>query len=186
MRSTPDDNSRRRVKDELKAFDRWASEWATPRKLYSYRTELKVALRDLQGCVVLAGSIDALLQDEHGQFFLFDWKRSVQFGPQEYAHGRTGKGPASGVNATTWHKHSLQLMFYARMLKQTANIDVGDRIYLVRFEKQTYEVVHACTMKYLEHAVDRVISRLVHNEPVVCSDEVGSGDDDDSAAAWGI
>ena len=181
----PDAEKRRKVEVECQQFEKWLAEWATPRGLVPYRTELKVCLRGLSGSAVVAGMADAVFVDGFGQYWLIDWKRIAKpISSQEYAHGRTGKGLASEVAETKFNQISMQLAFYARMLQQTAGVDVGDRRYVVKLVREGYEAISMSTESHIEKAVDRAVLRLIHAEPLLCADEVGSGDEDDDADVW--
>jgi len=182
----PDAEKRRKVEAECQQFERWLAEWAAPRGLAPYRTELKCTMRGLSGAAVVAGMADAVFVDALGQHHLVDRKKVAKpISSQEYAHGRTGKGLASEVSDTKFNNYSIQLAFYARMLRETVGIDVGERRYVVKLVKEGYEVIQMSSEKHIEKAVDRAVLRLIHAEPLLCADEVGSGDEDDDAGEWG-
>ena len=105
------------------------------------------------GIPVCAGQIDAILRSSStGEFYLVDWKRVQKrhiLGVDEPAFGgRTGVGLCGMILDTHFHRYSLQCSLYAVMLRHSHNIDVGDRMYLVRVhsDRETYELVRSkCT-----------------------------------------
>ena len=65
---------------------------------------------------------------------MLDFKRSEhKLGGAQRGHwGARGKGVASDLADTPFHRYSLQLACYALMLMQSQGIDAGDRLYLLR------------------------------------------------------
>ena len=86
--------------------------------------------------VPVAGMIDALFVDPAtGEHFLLDWKRTKRFASDEVAYqNRNGTGEFANVPDTKFHKYSLQLATYAKLLKACAGIDVGTNRVLIRFD----------------------------------------------------
>ena len=108
-----------------------ASDWCAT--LAPYRTEVSVAYRAADGTVVCAGRLDAVFTDGEGRFVVVDWKRSKHaLAARRAPFGAMGKGVASHLTATPFHRYSLQVSAYAVMLAQSQGIDAGDRLYLVR------------------------------------------------------
>lgn len=135
------------VKKEYSAFQRWISEFALPNRLTAFRTELPVFLEGATGAPLLAGMVDALFRDSEGKYWLVDWKRTkAPFGSSERSYGRKGFGAAKKLPDTKFFRYSLQLAIYARLLKQTLEIDVGNRRILVRLHADGFAVVEAETV----------------------------------------
>jgi hypothetical protein len=117
--------------------------------------------------VPVAGMIDALFVDRRtGDYLLLDWKRTKRFAPDETAYGgRKGTAEFANVPDTKFHKYSLQLAVYAKLLKACAGIDVGTNRVLVRFDpsgqgRDAIECVQA-TCEF-----DAAVERMLRNEGV--------------------
>lgn len=148
---------------EVEQFERFMqSKFVIEEGLRPYRTEL-TTWYSKNGTAVVAGQIDALLVDKRGRYYIFDWKRvaskkvlSASARPQmrrvEVEGGRWAYRPVMGERAaadiavTDHNKYSFQTSMYAVMLKQSHDIDVGDRLYLVRMhsDRPEYELIR-CT-----------------------------------------
>ena len=86
---------------------------------------------ETQSTVVSAGTVDALFKNEKNEYVVIDWKRAKN--PLLHARSyRYGKDILGHIGDTPLNKYSLQLSVYAHMLKSSKNIDVGDRMMLVR------------------------------------------------------
>jgi len=131
------------VAAEQQAFRAWRVTWCAERGLAPYRTELCIFSLDATGLPAVAGCIDALFVDEEGKLWLVDWKRAKPFDRNDPHYGRFGRGPCERVKDTSFHKYTLQLAIYARMLKRLG-IDVADRRYLVRLSAEDgHDTQHA-------------------------------------------
>jgi hypothetical protein len=133
------------IQHEVALFHQFvASPFYKQRELEMVRTELTVF--DKRGDIpVCAGQIDGLMKDKNGKYYIFDWKRSKHvLKPTVRAfNDETGTHPITKhIPNTDYHKYSLQLSLYAAMLPECHNIDVEDRLYLVRLhpELHTYEL----------------------------------------------
>ena len=133
------------IKDEVAQFHQFvASPFYKTLELEMVRTELTVF--DKRGDVpVCAGQIDGLMKDKNGKYYIFDWKRSkhVLKPTVEAFNNETGTHPITKhIPNTDFHKYSLQLSLYAAMLPGCHNVDVEDRLYLVRLhpDLHTYEL----------------------------------------------
>lgn len=133
------------IKHEIALFHQFvASPFYKNLELEMVRTELTVF--DKRGDIpVCAGQIDGLMKDKHGKYYIFDWKRSKHvLKPTVGAfNNETGTHPITKhIPNTDFHKYSLQLSLYAAMLPECHNIDVKDRLYLVRLhpDLHTYEL----------------------------------------------
>jgi hypothetical protein len=142
------------IETEIVQFESFlASPLARQLELRPVRTELCVAYR-LGGRVVSAGQIDALFIDKNGLYYIVDFKRVAKhhkLDPKEKGFTpdratippRTGLGALSHLPDTHFQKYSLQTSVYNLMLLDTHNIDVADRMYLLRChsDRAAYELV---------------------------------------------
>jgi ATP-dependent exoDNAse (exonuclease V) beta subunit len=149
-----------------------ASAFVAERGLKPYRTELSVAYRADDGVVVCAGRVDALFVDAAGAVYLVDFKRSKhKLGGKQHGFwdakrrvAAMGRGVATHLADTHFHRYSLQLACYALMLRQSQGVDVAERCYLLRMHPSlskatpTYELVQckdlcveALTLFHEEH-----------------------------------
>jgi len=117
--------------------------------------------------VPVAGMIDALfVYPESGEHLLLDWKRTKRFASDEVAYqNRKGTGEFANVPDTKFHKYSLQLATYAKLLKACAGIDVGTRRVLIRFDPsgQGSDAIE-CVQATCEF--DDAVERMLRNEGV--------------------
>ena len=110
---------------EIRLFEHWLREFAQPRNLRPYRTEMSVF--DLSARV--AGQIDSLWADEEGKLCMIDWKRC---NPKERRDGRLdvlspamecfanrrGLPPFQDVPDTSYGHYCVQQNCYKYMLEQ--------------------------------------------------------------------
>ena len=130
------------IAHEVKLFNQFvASPFYARLQLRMVRTELTVyEYRD--GIAVCAGQIDGLMADIEGRHYIFDWKRSKHvLKPHERAFkNETGTHPLTAhIPNTHFHKYSLQLSLYAEMMVRCHNVEVDDRLYLVRMHPNLHE-----------------------------------------------
>jgi hypothetical protein len=141
------------IEKEIVKFESFlASPWVQPLELRPVRTELCVAYRP-GGRVVSAGQIDALYVDKDGLYYILDFKRVAKhhkldpkgkgFTPNRDTPPATGLGALSHLPDTHFQHYSLQTSVYNLMFLDTHNIDVADRMYLLRChsDRPAYELV---------------------------------------------
>jgi len=103
----------------------------------------------------IAGTLDALFQDDRGQYHLLDWKRKKKLGGPAYEYGL---GPLSRLPATDFHKGSIQLNLYRALLERNYGINIanmalvqihpeigGCRVHAVeQMDRETKAILNAC------------------------------------------
>ena len=116
-------------------------------------------------------SAGELPSDKHGDHYIFDWKCSkhtLQPWVKAFNNECGSHTITKHIPNTHYHKYSLQLSLYAEMLKSSQQIDVGDRLYLVRFHTSvdTFELVK-CTnyRKEASMILDMVYTQLCNPLP---------------------
>ena len=145
-KGSPAPGSNPEVSEELALYYRFlASPFMMENRLRCCRTELPVyspsadalAQGKPPSCV---GMVDALMTSpgagDGPVYWLVDWKTSKHdLSPTVPAfRGEKGVSPFTcDVPNTHHHKFSWQLSLYAEMLLESRRIDVGDRMYVVRF-----------------------------------------------------
>lgn len=81
-----------------------------------FRTEWIIFAETLR----IAGSIDAVFKDSHGDYVIFDWKRSVV----TYSDFENAKFPLEHFKDNTFVKYSLQLNMYRHILETFYGIKI--------------------------------------------------------------
>lgn len=117
--------------------------------LKPFRTEWKI----YSDTWCIAGMIDAVFQNTAGNYEIYDWKRVKEIkrnGFNRYAihpNLRIFEIPDSN-----FYKYSLQLSIYWLILQREYNMNV-EKIWLVRFDNDEYEVIPAMDMRVQAEAL---------------------------------
>ena len=158
------------IRREVEQYHRFKrSDFVRVHNIRPLRSELCVFDRDhALGLNVCAGQVDMLYKDDLGLHYLIDWKRTgchhtLDAGDTAFG-GRCGFGPVSHLPDTDYQRYSLQTSAYNIMLLSTHNIDVGDRMYIVRVhdDRPEYELVKCRDLRVEARAMlDEERDRLV-------------------------
>ena len=87
---------------EYQYFQKFAEDY---KHLKPYRTEWIVFYEEMR----LAGSIDMVFQDETGEFWIYDWKRSKEISTEAYGNKRSHTPCISHLPDANFYHYSLQL-----------------------------------------------------------------------------
>ena len=96
---------------EYQYFLRFAKDYA---HLKPYRTEWIVFYEEMR----LAGSIDMVFEDDQGDLWIYDWKRTQELNPESFGN-KTSTTPCIGhlPDSKFWH-YTLQLNIYRGILER--------------------------------------------------------------------
>jgi hypothetical protein len=97
---------------EFDMFRVYEEEIVHPENLKPYRTEWCVWDREVR----IAGSIDMIYTDHQGNFYIYDWKRTVEL--KEDNMFQKGLPPLEHVPDTNFFVYSLQLSTYKYLLEK--------------------------------------------------------------------
>jgi hypothetical protein len=141
---------------EFKQFCDWWKEWAAPRGMVPYRTELSVVWIGKEGRFVCAGQIDGVLKDKDGNYWIFDWKRVkpkklLTIFEKAWKNARAYMFP--DIPATDFHKYSFQASMYSVMMNHSHGIDAGNRLRVVRMHSEIGEAQFIECVDYRKEAV---------------------------------
>ena len=115
---------------EYSYFLKFANEY---KNLKAYRTEWMIYDKELQ----LAGSIDMVFQDETGEFWIYDWKRSKEISTEAYGNKRSHTPCISHLPDANFYHYSLQLNVYRRILETKYGLTIKGMC-LVRVHPNNY------------------------------------------------
>ena len=111
-------------------------------ELTIYRTEWMIFTEILK----LTGSIDALFQNNKGEFVICDWKR-VQSIYQRSFTDKTGYPPFENIPDSNFHHYSLQLNLYRVILEYFYQVKIKDMFLIILFPENT---------NYIKMKIDRM------------------------------
>ena len=96
---------------EYSYFQKFAEDY---KHLKAYRTEWMVYHKELQ----LAGSIDMVFEDEDGEMWIYDWKRSKEISTESFGNKMALTSCINHLPDANFYHYSLQLNVYRTILEE--------------------------------------------------------------------
>lgn len=142
-------------------------------ELTPWRSELRVFMRHPDYSVpIVAGSIDLVMVDKHGNYHIVDFKRTK---PSKGLLGRVGtaqkvfkprnaSGPFSDYEASEYNKYSAQLLTYKYILEKQFDLKVASCVLLQMHPDMPNLKPHWVEAADLEDAVDSFMDGLIEKK----------------------
>lgn len=170
--------------NEVVQFRGWLSNFCTTYGLKPWRAEWNIYFTHPNGCVVVAGQVDLVLQSMYdpGEFFCVDYKRTD---PQPKKAGdittllgdepitrytEWGAPPLAKIPATGFGKYSIQQNVYGYIAATQYGVDFRDRMYLLQVHPSLSEP-HLVGVERL----DEEMEKLFANECKIIDDDASNG-----------
>lgn len=137
--------------DEFNYFLRFAEDY---KHLKPYRTEWMVYYEELR----LAGSIDMLFQDDSGDLWIYDWKRTKELNPESFQDKRALTPCIQHMpDCNFWH-YSLQLNVYRTILEEKYGQKIKGMCLVRLHPDNAYKTYERIEVPFLNEDVQNLFS----------------------------